>query len=1231
MINKRYRLFLAVITIIVITVAIISELIYFSDFDFNIRTRRFNKILAEKERIMEQCLSGLKVFLEHAETHSEFSQDNIFRLAGQEGITILEYFDGNLVHWSDNSFDVPRIIDNDLFDKPLVFIQNGWFLTKTFQTGNEKIIGLLRIRTDYGFENDLVKNGFAKDFHVPGNVGFSTDKGSSPYHIMSAGGEFLFSLVYPAMAGMNYLIIIPLIMWTVSFLLVMLLTLELALSRGGKGKKMTGIFLSITIFSAIYILILLLRKPAVFFQTGLFLPYSFTLGEFIPSLGHLLILSLMVACIAFIFYILIPFPDYKGRKETGVYLSLTLLFSAGTALLAIFHNLFSRLVFTSNINFEPYKVLEISFSSVAGITSVIFLMLAPMLLFLKILSSASNIRPRIILLSVITSLTVFSAIPPVFSTSRISPVLFYLALVLYLWYAVIHRTGRFNITVVVSLLFGLYSLRSITVLSEKKAIDNIKVMAVSYSGENDPEAEYQLLDMWPQLVSDTVLTSMMNTEFPVADVNSIKEYLNEKYFKGYWGNYNFDIVVCRNDSPLWIESDNRFAENCFKFFEDRIRKDGQRLTGTGFYFIDNQGGRSYYIGQMTYEKGSGLSNRLFIELYADIDAFHAGYSELLLDKKYQGYSKLRDYSLGKYINGKLAVRTGEFPYLKTDDEYIGTVSEYKFFTTEGYDHTLFRNGNVTVIISKPAVSLVEIVISFAYIFVFTLVFSGLLLLLVKRPAASELFSFSFRQKLQMSFIGILLFSFIAIGVVVAFYTVNQYRAKHYENIKEKLSSVYLELENKLSSEKTLTSDWKDDDDNSSLNDLLIKLSNVFNTDINLYDYTGFLMATSRPEVFYRNLISRRMNDAAFLNMVYLKRSEYIQKEKIGTLEYLSAYVPFYNMEGDLMVYVNLPYFRMQSLLAREISNLLVAVINFTLLLILLTTSFAVFISGRLTSPLRMLSSGLASVKLGKKSEHLEYKGNDEIGDLVKQYNIMVDEMEESAIKLANSEREYAWREMAKQIAHEINNPLTPMKLNVQQLFKSWKDMVPDFEKNLEKFTVNQIEHIENLSSIASAFSSFAKMPATNPVEVDLADQINTTLELFKNSGNIKFRLDRPSGEKVIIIADKEQVSSIFSNLLKNAIQSVPDDREGLIGISLDVAQDKVTVTVSDNGSGIPEQLRSKMFTPNFTTKSSGMGLGLSIVKRYVENANGKIWFESQPGRGSQFFVEFPLYRSRENV
>jgi nitrogen fixation/metabolism regulation signal transduction histidine kinase len=419
------------------------------------------------------------------------------------------------------------------------------------------------------------------------------------------------------------------------------------------------------------------------------------------------------------------------------------------------------------------------------------------------------------------------------------------------------------------------------------------------------------------------------------------------------------------------------------------------------------------------------------------------------------------------------------------------------------------------------------------------------------------------------------------------------------------------------------SDWESSNYNP-LDEMLIKLSNIFNTDINLYNLHGYLIGTSRPEIFYREITSKRINNMASINLENLKKSEYLQKEKIGNLEYISAYIPFYNSDNKLLAYLNLPYFRMQSALTREISNMIVAVINFTLLLIVITMGLAVFISGRLTSPLAVLSSRLASVELGKKSEHLSYKGNDEVGELVRQYNRMVDELDESAQKLANSEREYAWREMAKQIAHEIKNPLTPMKLNVQQLYKSWTDGVPGFEKKLERFTKNQIEYINNLSSIASAFSSFAKIPEANPVTVDLLEQIKTTFELFKNSENISFRIACPQDEKVLIYADKEQINSIFSNLIKNGIQSILPGNEGIIKVSIGKASDKIVVSVSDNGTGIPESLRKKMFTPNFTTKSSGAGLGLSIAKRYVENAGGKIWFESETDKGSVFFIEFPL-------
>jgi nitrogen fixation/metabolism regulation signal transduction histidine kinase len=214
--------------------------------------------------------------------------------------------------------------------------------------------------------------------------------------------------------------------------------------------------------------------------------------------------------------------------------------------------------------------------------------------------------------------------------------------------------------------------------------------------------------------------------------------------------------------------------------------------------------------------------------------------------------------------------------------------------------------------------------------------------------------------------------------------------------------------------------------------------------------------------------------------------------------------------------------------------------------------------------------------------------------------------------------------MARQIAHEIKNPLTPMKLNVQQLFKWWNDRVPDFDMKIRSFTDNQIEYIENLSNIATAFSSFARLPGAEPTEVDVIAQLNTTIAMFGNAENISITFENNNIGQATVMADREHLNSIFSNLLKNAIQSIPSGRKGEIRIVLSEVEGNVRVRFIDNGSGIPAEMIPRMFTPNFTTKSSGMGLGLSIVKRYVEGAGGKIWFATEHDKGTIFTVEFPL-------
>lgn len=1228
-------IFLAVAAVILIVLANAAEWLYFSDYEYKLRTRKFNKVLNERENIMERLLNSMRPLLATEDHHGSVPETDIFSIAEKNKITIIEFLDNTLIDWSDNDFDVPSIYIDSLYNKQFIFLQNGWFLPRTLKSGNETIVGLLRVRSDFSLTNDIIKSGFEKEYGVPAGVDLSMDKNASEFHVFNKSGVFLFSLVFPEVKEATGFILFPVLLWSALFIVLLLFCLELVKYLNEQGKGAMASIMALTFSLLVYSLIILLGTPDVFPLTSLFSPHRFSMNTIVPTLGHLLILGILCVFTGAVFYRFFPLNERRDEpeKQPGEFLSLSIFFVAFALLISGFHYVFSQLILNSNINLQPYKVLELDIFSLEAFLAVMMLVLLPVLILLKGLRRLVLYRTKFIFFTLLPSLLLMGILYNNDLRILLPLELFFLMLAGGTWLLVRQKTGNFGLTVVFSFVFGLYSLLMITMFTEEKITEKLKIQAVSLSTENDPVAEHLILDLWPVISTDTVLKEMMEERTfneSSSNVENISNYLRDTYFTDYWANFNFNIVLCRNDDPLRVGPGNELFPVCFNFFDARIRRDGHKLTGTEFYFIDNQRGRSFYLGRLMFNSGNYVHG-LFIELYGDVNVFQPGYSAILIDEKYHGYAGLKDYSFAKYINGELVLQNGDFPYDKTDAQYIEEeIPDYKIFKSSGFVHVLYKNGNATVLISRPVVTAGDLVISFAYIFAFILLFSNLFVLTIRRPALRGGNVFNFRQKLQFSFIGILLFSFILIGIVVAYLTITQYKTKHYENVREKLTSVYLELDSRLSMEKHLDSDWRNST-YSSLNELMISLSNIFNTDINLYDVNGDLIATSRPEIFYRNLTSTRINKMAWIKLKDLTLSEYSQRETIGNLEYLSAYIPFFNNDDRILAYLNLPYFRIQSVLAKEISNLVVAVLNFTLLLILVTMGIAVVISGRLTAPLSMLGEGLASVRLGKKTEHLSYKGNDEIGELVKQYNSMVDELEGSVKKLANSEREYAWREMAKQIAHEIKNPLTPMKLNVQQLLKSRRDKAPGFDEKLEQFARNQIEYIDNLSSIASAFSSFAKMPTANPVEVNLPDQIKITLELFRDAGNITFNVKWPEEKKVVVYADREHLNGIFSNLIKNSIQSIPTGKHGLIDVSVVTQRDKVLVTIKDNGDGIPMDLQGKIFTPNFTTKSSGTGLGLSIVKKFVETAGGRIWFQSEINRGTTFFVELPLKYTVEKL
>ncbi|MFN2336109.1 MAG: ATP-binding protein [Bacteroidales bacterium] len=1215
-----------VIVTLLVTAALAvgADQLYLSDLEWKFRTSHLDSRLSGLEKQSALLLEEVEREIREAGDSSVMFRSNTGRDALADGITILVYKNEQIAYWSNNSVAFPVRYEERFDSHKPVFLSNKWFIPVHRQFGEYEMLALIKVYRQYTIVNNLLRSGFSEEYWLPSSASITFDEAASEFRVMGSENEFHFGLVFPEKKPNTIFIVIPVLFW---FLFLFLLVRLVGLASGYYGSR-AGEAVSITLaFGAlmlIYATVLLTGIPPSVRSTELFSPFMWSAGRLLPSVGHAMLLGLLIVSGLKLIFRSGSF-NSPGKGEGFRALTVPAAFiAAGYTGFIAGEALLRDLVLTSDINFEAFKILDMTFMSLAGFITVMLLLTVPVILFLRAGRMMKEWQLKKSLLAIAAASLVLPLACLLVSHCSIHGIVY----IILLLFTVIMWQRRsapdVSMLVLFSVITAIFTTSLVIRYSDIREDGNMKVMAISLANDNDMVAEGMLMDMWPSLSNDTLLKEMITREsITAADINRVYRYLEDNYFNGYWDNYDLNIVICRNDSPLALPSTGSSAENCFAWFDNRIRNEGDTITGTGFWFMHNQSGRAWYFSRIFYNVSPSVTNGLFIEVVSHIEAYLAGYPELLLDGSHQRFPRLKDISYAKYADGELVLRSGDYPFDNLLAPDLASGYEYRFTRASGHKHLYYNRGEMTLALSTEVATLMDRVITFAYLFIIILIYSFTTLIVFTRHPAELLNFDTFRRRLQLSFAAVLSVVFIIIIAGALMLSTRQFRTNHTRIIREKATSLSIELEHKLSSEQTLDGGWQSAD-YPNLNQLLVKFSNVFFTDINLYSPSGMLIATSRPEVFARSLQGSMIDPVAYSVLTEEGKEEYIGEETIGELRYLSAYLPFYNSENELLAYLNVPYFAMQDLLTREVSNLVVTLINFTLLFLVLMMWVAVFLSERITSPLSMLQQAMSSVAYGRKNEHISYSSRDEVGELVKQYNRMTDELEESAGKLARTEREMAWREMARQIAHEIKNPLTPMKLNVQQLFKWWKDKVPDFDGKLRSFTDNQIEYIDNLSNIASAFSYFARLPGAEPAEVDVIAQLNTTLGMFGTSGNATITLETGKISKAMVMADREHLNGIFSNLLKNALQAIPSDRKAVVRIVVSESSDKVQIRFIDNGTGIRDELIPRMFTPNFTTKSSGMGLGLSIVKRYVETAGGAVWFDTEHDNGTTFTVELPL-------
>lgn len=465
----------------------------------------------------------------------------------------------------------------------------------------------------------------------------------------------------------------------------------------------------------------------------------------------------------------------------------------------------------------------------------------------------------------------------------------------------------------------------------------------------------------------------------------------------------------------------------------------------------------------------------------------------------------------------------------------------------------------------------------------------------------------------------IVFSFIIVlGFWIVLFVSMDYIRKNYENRQR-----FLLQDKALYIQKALqdTYFWHthlNQHNTASLNVYLKDLSYTYKTDIHVYDLYGHLIGSSQPALFDLGLLSHRISPHPYFS----NDTHIIQEEKIGELHYISAYADLVNGDYSVIGYIAVPFFISADLIEAQINSLLAILIPIYMTIMLVSIILIFFISKKITRPIITMGEKLRKLKIDQHNEKIIYHPQDEIGLLVEQYNQMVDEVAQSTALLAQQEREEAWKTMARQVAHEIKNPLTPMKLSIQQLQRMQKIHPDNFDEHFQKATQLLIEQIDNLTLIANEFSYFAKMPSTQVEEVDIATKAQTSIELFLPEVENRIQINyhgKPSG--VWVMSDEKLILQVFNNLIKNAIQALNKKQNGQIDVSIEEQPETILIKIADNGPGIPDEIKDKVFVPNFTTKTTGMGMGLVITKKIVEDSGGMIHFTSSE-EGTCFFLEF---------
>ena len=1144
-------------------------------------------------------------------TKEDIELNTFIGLWDKRQIGIVSYQNNQAVNWTTNS--VPFAVEYDDRHAPkqgIVRLLHSWYLCRTVEIEEQTLAGYALLRSDFDFKNRYVENGWAPAVAASNRfVLTQADLQTNPLILTDGNAHIGLRIIEntdaPSAGNWNTLV------WLV-FILLLLLSIWHAANWASKSvSTLFGDLLLVMLLFTLRALMLWWELPAAIYSLELFGPTPHATSAFIPSLGDLLLHLLVVMLLVVRFAQRKPSIDrIWARRALAIMGPIVLVWPV--------HYLFQILVVNSSFSLDLNSPFSLNEYSIVGLIASFLVLLNHFLIYRSLLRmlNAEDRKVKSLLPWVAAgTLVLFLLLGSDANALLLSVIAGVLIGFLALGQTWLNNKSGIYYHAPNVLVFSILACLILTEATTENEQELRISLARKLDQKQNPITEYLFADLATAIKEDRKVRLALSS----GAVNSeeVLSLLHQKLNYDHWNRYQSFVDIFNEEGGLMMSDRERTGSNYFEL--QRIYNDAKPSISPDLHYVAAWGPQGGYLARLEIQYPRKKENLLlFISLLPEKTDDILGFTDLFVDEEISTAHELEGYSFAIYQNGELQDNNGQFAYSLTDRCYRDLEDDNTFFTANGFDHLVTnRAGGRRVVISKHADGFLGYLTTFSYLFLFYLACATITALLSGKLVSGIAQRRSFRNRINLAMSSVSFISLLLIGVLTVVYVIREYNDRNEEMISEKSRSVLIELEHKLRDRDTFS-----DEDKTMLSALLIKFSKVFFTDINLYELDGHLLATSRPRLFDEGLMAEVIDPKAYEEMRFGERSSFIHEETIGNLNYLTAYVPFRNEKREVVAFMSLPYFARQYGLQQEIFALLATLTNIYVFLILISVVVALFISNRITEPLRIIRESLRNLKLDSTNRTIDWKSNDEIGELVDEYNRTLDELVRSAEMLARSERESAWREMAKQVAHEIKNPLTPMKLSIQMLQRSMADGADDLNDRIERTSRTLIEQIDTLSNIATEFSSFAQMPKSNIEQVDLRQLLQGTAQLYQNSeADVTLHID--VNGSCSVKADKEQLLRVFNNLIKNGIQAAEVDVKPEITIRLRKENGQLIASVEDKGSGIPEELRDRIFVPNFTTKSSGMGLGLAMVKNIVESTNGKIWFESDMNKGTVFYVSFP--------